>query len=54
MGIKLTDLQITQLASPFVKRLDEIIDFYKDPKNEQGYREWYFEKYGCYPDPLEF
>ena len=47
--IQLTQEQVTDLARPFVTMLDAIKSFYADPANKKAYREWYKEKYGCYP-----
>lgn len=45
----LSQNQITDLARPFVSMVDVLTDFYKDPQNEQAYREWFLKKYGHEP-----
>lgn len=47
--IQLTPQQVTDLARPFVGMLDAIRAFYADAENENKYREWYKDCYGCYP-----
>lgn len=42
--------QIVHLARPIVDKTEIIADFFKDPENEKAYREWYYQKYGRYPD----
>ena len=46
---KLTEEQISSLARGIIEQLDSIKEYYKDPENERKYREWYKERYGCYP-----
>lgn len=41
----LNDLQLKQLAMPIVDKLDEIIEFFKDPVNQKHFEDW-CEKYG--------
>ena len=48
--MKLRNSQLIALAIPIVKKYDEIIEYYKNPENERAYQEWYFERYGKYPD----
>ena len=50
--IEITPEQVTDLARPFVGMVDAIVEFYKDPKNQQAYREWYLKKYGHEPDEV--
>ena len=46
----LSNEQIISLAKPIVEKMQNIVNFYENPKNEQEYREWYKSKYGQYPD----
>ncbi len=48
MGI--TENQIEKLAKPIVGMADEIERFFEIPENQRRYREWYFNKYGTYPE----
>lgn len=47
--VELSQSQITNLAKPIVGMAQVIQDFYKDPRNEKRYREWYLHKYGHEP-----
>ena len=49
MAINLTSSQITELANPFKGMLDSISEFYENPNNEKGFREWHLKKFGCEP-----
>ena len=49
MQVELTPAQITNLAKPLVEMVQTLREFYKNPKNEKAYREWYFQKYGHEP-----
>lgn len=42
--------QVEDLARPFVSMVDRIKAFYDDPKNEQGFQDWYLKQYG-HPAP---
>ncbi len=46
----ITEWQAENLAMYFVGMYDRIIDYYKDPKNVEGYRKWHYERYGFYPE----
>ena len=41
--IELSRAQIKNLATPLV---DKVQEFYKNPENEQRFREWYEATYG--------
>ena len=41
--VELSQTQIKNLAIPLV---DKVQEFYKDPKNEQRFEEWYKATYG--------
>ena len=47
--MELNTTQITNLARPFVGMVGQIGEFFKDPQNQQAFREWHLSKYGCYP-----
>lgn len=47
--VELSQSQMTNLAKPIVGMAQVIQDFYKDPRNEKRYREWYLHKYGHEP-----
>ncbi len=47
--VELSPSQIANLAKPLVGMVQTIADFYKNPQNEQAYREWYIKKYGHEP-----
>lgn len=53
MSVKLSEWQIENLARFFVTKLDEIVKYYEDPENEKKYQEWYFNRYGKYPNEEE-
>lgn len=46
----LTPSQTANLADHFVKTIDSVVEFFKDPDNQQAYLKWHREKYGCDPD----
>ncbi len=48
--IILSEWQVENLAKYFVKMYDKIIDYYKDPKNVEGYKKWHYDRYGTYPE----
>lgn len=51
---KLSEQQIEELARPLGTYLAQnIINYYKNPENEEKFQKWHFEKYGCYAPPLE-
>ena len=41
--VELSQTQIKNLAIPLV---DKVLEFYKDPENEQRFEEWYKATYG--------
>ena len=43
MKVELSKSQIKNLAIPLV---DKVTEFYKDPENEQRFRQWYEQTYG--------
>lgn len=47
--IELSQEQVNNLARPIVGMVEKIADFFKNPQNEQAYRDWYYKKYGQYP-----
>ncbi len=51
---KLADWQARMIARCIVRGWDKIMrDFYGKPENERAFREWCFETYGYYPEPLD-
>lgn len=53
MEINLTSFQVTDLATPFVGMKDALTEFYANPENKKGFREWHLKKFGCYPEEVE-
>ena len=47
--MELSPEQVTDLARPFIGKVEALNSFYADPQNRKAYREWYKDKYGNYP-----
>lgn len=45
----LSQSQVVDLASPLGGMRKMVEEFFKDPKNQKKYQEWYLKKYGCKP-----
>lgn len=42
----MSEQQTIDLARPFVKKVQTIVDYYENPENERAFQEWYLQKYG--------
>ena len=48
--MQITQSQVADLAYHFIEIKDILEKFFDDPENQQAYRKWHREKYGCEPE----
>ena len=48
--MQLNQSQVDNIAKHFTDNLCTIVEFFEDPVNQEAYRKWYREKYGCESD----